>query len=216
MSRILKQFGGLALVGLTIASGSVHADVSGNFGWTSEYLYRGIPQDDSSAYVGLDVDNNGLYAGTWLADVGQGSEVDLYFGYNGAFSDDWGYGIGATGYFYTDDFDDTYLEINLSVGNDNLSLDASFGQYENFDGPTQDYGFISLQGSHRDFYALIGSFTQDFDGEYLEVGYGTEVAGLDFSISIVHSTADLIGDAETTVIFGIGKTLDVKSLIGKK
>ena len=95
-----------------VSASSQAVEVSANIGWNSEYIFRGIPQDDSSPFAGLDVDHRGFYAGTWAADVGDGLEVDLYGGWGSEY-DDFSYAIGFTSYMYTDNFDDDYLEINL-------------------------------------------------------------------------------------------------------
>ncbi len=208
----MKKLAIIAVLALMLIPTASFAQASVNIGWVSEYIFRGVPQDDSSAYVGLDFEKSGFYVGTWAADVGQGSEVDLYFGYGGNISDDLSYGVGATGYFYTDDFDDTYKELNLSLGYLNFSLDAALGEYDNFSGATQDYSFLSLKVEHESCYLLVGSFGQDFDGEYVEAGYGLELGGLDLSLSIVHSSADLLGTSDNSIVFGIGKTLDAKML----
>ncbi len=102
----------LVLVAAAAAPATSNAQFSANIGWVSEYLYRGIFQEDSSAFGGFDYAmENGFYAGTWGADVGDGLEYDLYFGFAGG--DNFTYKIGFTGYYYSDDFDDTYEEVNL-------------------------------------------------------------------------------------------------------
>ena len=101
-----------ALVGaLLVASGAANADWSANVGYASEYYYRGFFQKESSA---------------WAADVGDGLEVDGYFGY-GTEVGEVALSIGFTGYYYTGDFDDTYEEINLGAGFGGLSLDVAIG-----------------------------------------------------------------------------------------
>ncbi len=191
---------------------NAHAEFTGNLGWTSEYIFRGISQSDSSAYVGADYEKGGFYVGTWAADVSQGAEVDFYFGYGGELSEKISYGVGATGYFYTDDFDDTYKELNFSLRHSLFSIDANFGQYENFGGPTQDYSIYTVTANHNDLYALVGSHGGDFDGEYFEVGYGFEAEGMDFSVSVIHGTSTLLGESDTSIVFSIGKSLDLKQL----
>ena len=151
--------------------------------------------------------NEGFYAGTWAADVNQGAEVDFYFGCGGEIADALSYNFGATGYFYTNDFDDTYKEFNFSAGYRFLSVDANFGQYDNFGGPTLDYSFYTLKAEHNDLYALVGSFAGDFDGEYVEAGYGFEVAGLDLSVSLIHGTSALLGESDNSIVFSIGKSI---------
>ena len=112
-----------------LASATANADWTGNIGWASEYHFRGIFQHSSSASGGIDYESGGFYAGTWVADVGDGLEVDGYFGY-GATVGKFDLSVGYTGYFYTGDFDDTYQEINLGASYGFLSLDIAIGQYD--------------------------------------------------------------------------------------
>ena len=60
------------------------ADLSANIGFVSDYVFRGIYQAPSSASAGIDYEHDsGFYIGTWGADVGDGLETDVYFGYGG-------------------------------------------------------------------------------------------------------------------------------------
>ncbi len=185
------------------------ADWSANVGYASEYHFRGIFQKNSSASGGIDYESGGFYAGTWAADVGDGLEVDGYFGY-GADVGEVSLSIGFTGYYYTGDFDDTYQEINLGAGFGPLSLDVAIGEYDNFSGPTQDYTFASLTYSaDNGFYGTFGTFSQDADGDYLELGYGTTVAEVDLGVALIFANDDLVGDEEESLVFTIGKTFDL-------
>jgi uncharacterized protein (TIGR02001 family) len=200
----------------TISAPSQAADVSGNIGWNSEYIFRGIPQDDSSPFAGLDVEHRGLYAGTWAADVGDGLEVDLYAGYGGEV-EDFSYAIGFTSYLYTDDFDDDYLELNLSGGYKFFTLDVAIGEYDNFSGPTLDYTFVSGTAEYNGFYGVIGVFSQDFDGEFYEAGYGNTLSVgdtdlVDYTFSVIHSSDKLLGGKDdTSFVLSVSKTFDVFS-----
>lgn len=210
----------VAMALLGALTGPVQAlEITANGGFMSEYIFRGIAQSDSSAMGGVDLKHAGFYLGTWAADVeqdgtdaGDGLEVDLYGGYNGSFGD-LSYGIGATGYFYTDDFDDDYREINLSLGYGIFSVSAAFGEYDNFDGPTEDYTFVAPRVDWKGFYGLVGLFSRDFDGEYYEAGYGSrfEPIGLDYRLSLIHSTDELTGadSGDTSLVLSISKTFDL-------
>jgi uncharacterized protein (TIGR02001 family) len=223
----MKTISKTGLVGaLLLASGLAHADLSANIGWASEYHFRGIFQKTSSASAGLDYEAGGFYAGTWAADVDNGCtttpitqevscadglEVDLYFGY-GASVGDVDLSVGYTGYFYTGDFDDTYQEINLGAGFGVVSLDVAIGQWDAFSEPTQDYIYYALTfAGESGLYATLAGFSQDFEGEYLEVGYGTTVteAEIDLGISLIFANDDLIGEADESLIFTIGKSFDL-------
>lgn len=193
-----------------LLAGTAQADFSANLGWASDYYFRGILQSPTSPSAGLDYESNGFYVGTWAADVYDGLEVDGYFGYGGE-AGDFSYSIGYTGYFYTGDFDDTYQEINLGGGFGIVSVDVAIGEYENFTGPTQDYTYYALTIEKDGFYGTYAGFSQDFQGEYLELGYGTTVAELDVGLSLLFADKDLsiTGESNESLIFTIGKTFDI-------
>ena len=203
------------ILGLTLllATATAQADLSGNLGYMSEYHFRGILQKVSSVSGGLDYESGGFYVGSWVADVGDGLEVDGYFGY-GTEVGDVDLSVGYTGYFYTGDFDDTYQEINLGAGFGVFSLDVAIGKYDgDFDplapGDQDDYTFISLTVADNGFYGTLGSFSQDADGEYLELGYGTTVSEIDLGIALILANEDLIGVDDESLVFTIGKTFDL-------
>ena len=209
-----------ALVTANVAS----ADLSYNIGFASEYYYRGILQKDSSASAGIDYDYNGFYVGTWAADVGDGAEVDVYFGYGIETDQGFSGSVGFTGYYYTGQFDDTYQEVNFNVGYKILGIEYSVGEYDNFKGDDQDYQFLAGTVTlDNGLYATVGAFMDDFDGEYVELGWGTTVSELDLGIAIIINSDDLsdecsnegvgctgsVDDRPSTgeaVVFTIGKT----------
>jgi uncharacterized protein (TIGR02001 family) len=156
------------------------AELSANVGYVSEYIFRGYYQEDSSASAGLDYeDDSGFYIGTWGADVGDGLETDLYFGYGGG-DDDFSWSVGFTGYYYTEDtFDDTYQELNLGIGAGGFALDVALGEYDNF-GVSVDYNYVGLSYTiesgtsfllaRTDYDGVGGS--PGSDGVWFEIGHG--------------------------------------------
>jgi len=203
----------LVLATAVAAPAASNAEVSANIGWASEYLYRGIFQDDSSASAGVDYESDsGFYLGTWGADVGEGIETDVYFGYSGG--EDFTYSIGYTGYYYTDDFDDTYSEVNLGIGYGIFALDVAIGEWDGFGSPA-DYTFTSVTISPEMWpYFKFGSFGDDFDGDYFEIGYtySIEEHGVDLSIALVTSDDLVVNNpddgedaGEWALTFGITK-----------
>ena len=186
---------------------TANAEWSANIGWASDYYYRGIFQASSSAAVGVDIERGGFYAGTWTADVGNGLEVDGYFGYGGELGD-FSYGIGFTGYYYTQDFDDTYEEINLSAGYGIATVDVALGRYDNFGNGVQDYTFYSLTLKKNGFYGKYAGFAQDFDGDYFEFGYAATLAEVDLGLSAIFSSDELIGQSDESLIFTVAKSFD--------
>jgi hypothetical protein len=183
------------------------AGVSGNIGYVSDYIFRGIYQTDSSAYAGVDyASDGGFYAGTWWADVGQGTETDLYAGWQGG-SDSVKFKVGYTGYRYLDDFDGDYDEINLGLYAGIFALDVAVGTYDGdkfhagdpVAGGDQDYVFTSLTLTPKKGpYYKLGVWTGDYndhilpnaktnftdgDGMYVELGYTYTFAEQGISLS---------------------------------
>jgi len=183
------------------------AELSANVGFVSEYLYRGIPQKQSSASAGLDLTVSKVYLGTWAADVGDGTEVDVYGGV-GTEINDFSVSVGGTGYFYTGDFDNTYIEGNLNVGYGALSAEFSYGRHDTDPG-NEDYWFLGVTVEEAGLYATFGTFGKAFDGEYYEAGYTLSVGDLDLSAAWIFSTEDLVGANDHTLVFGISHTFGI-------
>lgn len=213
-SKLLKL---ITLCGFAVTSlgalQTAQAEVSYNIGFASEYYYRGILQKDSSASAGIDYNEGGFYAGAWTADVGDGLEIDGYFGY-GIESGDFSASLGFTGYYYTGEFDDTYEEINLNLGYGIFGLEYSVGEYEGF-GDDQDYDFLAATFSFENgIYAKYGTFGDDFDGDYIELGWGTTISEIDFGVSVIRSSDELSDQSDSSgnpteseaLVFTIGKT----------
>ena len=196
------------LITLLSLAGIANAEWSANLGFASEYYYRGIFQESTSVSGGIDYENGRFYAGTWAADVGDGLEVDGYFGY-GFDLGEFDLNVGFTGYYYTGDFDDTYQELNLGAGFGWLTLDVAIGEYDNFDGPMRNYTFYSLTLENNGFYGKLGGFSQDFEGEYFEAGYGTTIADVDLALSVILSNEKLVGTDDAAIVFTLGKSFDL-------
>ncbi|MDP2134647.1 MAG: TorF family putative porin, partial [Sulfuritalea sp.] len=86
---------------------------TGNVGFATEYLYRGIAQTRGKPALqgGFDYAHaSGLYAGvwgsniSWIGDAVAGAsaslEIDVYGGYKGSLGGDFGYDIGVLTYNY--------------------------------------------------------------------------------------------------------------------
>ena len=192
----------------------VEGEVSYNVGFASEYYYRGILQNDSSASAGIDYEDGGFYIGAWTADVGDGLEVDGYFGSGVETESGFSVGVGFTGYYYTGEFDDTYEEVNLNMGYGMVSLEYSVGEWDGF-GDEADYDFlvVTVEGDYG-FYGKHGTFGKDFDGDYIELGWGTTIAEIDFGIAAILNSDELSDELDSdgdptegeAIIFTIGKT----------
>lgn len=189
------------------ATQSANAAWSGNLGWSSDYYFRGIFQAKSSASGGIDYSKGAFYVGTWAADVGDGLEVDAYLGVAGETSG-FSWGIGVTGYYYTQQFDDTYEEINLSSGYGIATVDVAFGRYDNFGLGVQNYTYYSLTLAREGLYGKYAGFARDFAGEYFEFGYQATLAEVDLGLAVILANDDLLGESEESLVFSISKTFD--------
>ena len=210
--------GAMFLCGSFLTSAANAQEVSYNIGWASEYYYRGLLQKESSGSAGIDFTSGGFFAGGWTADVGDGLEVDGYFGYGIETEEGFSASVGFTGYYYTGEFDDTYEELNLNFGYGMLGIEYSFGTYGNFDGPEQDYNFLAATiSADNGLYGTLGQFGGDFDGNYVEIGYGLTVSEIDFGVAAIFSSEefgagngqfDADGNPEESqaLVFTIGKT----------
>jgi uncharacterized protein (TIGR02001 family) len=206
------------------------AELTANAGWLSHYYYRGLPIKTSSATAGLDLAVADFGAGAWSADVGDGIEVDLYASYGIEVTEDLSVSLGGTGYFYTGEYDDTYLEGNLGIGFGPISIEYSVGVYKTSPADLK-YNFIGITAEHEGLFATIGSsayaadlsdalsdvFDKDLGLQYLEAGYGFSAADLDFTISGIWNDSLLSGEVddtaapthEITLVFGVGKTFSL-------
>ena len=193
---------------VALAEGSVSA----NIGYVSQYHYRGIQQTGAgSTSAGLDYENGGFYAGTWVADVADGVEVDLYGGYGIELDSGISLGLGLTTYQYTGDFDTAYNEVNLSAGYGLFSVGYSQGKWDGVVGDEAategDYSILTVSIESDGFSGTFGTYGQDAEGEYFDLAYGTEIGGFDVGVGILFSGSDL-NDNES-MYFSLSKSFDL-------
>ena len=192
------------------------AGVSANVGMVSNYIFRGVEQTDSaSAFAGLDYENDsGFYVGTWVADVTDGLEYDLYAGWSAEINGI-SLGLGGTYYGYTERaFDEPYKEVNLSVGFAGVTLGYDRGIHEL--AIEEDYSHAYISYERDDFSATYGVYDANLDAKkdavnYLDLGYSMELAkGLDGSVNYIYSSPEgSAQDPKAYLILGISKSFDV-------
>ena len=212
MRKLIKSSLSVALAALMSVSMLSHAGeavaeegssgVSYNIGYMSEYWYRGVYQAESSVSFGADMEMGSMYIGTWMADVDQGIEYDFYAGYNFELM-----GIpmyaGYTGYFYSDNFDGDYQELNIGGDFGFMSVDAAVnGVYDSVSN-----GSITTQGYQHYTITVPGMMMglpldysyQTFAGELTgfthEISYGTTVSGVDVGLTLGKNSDDSTGSA---------------------
>ena len=198
MKKIIKSSLSVALATLMSISmfaqaGEAVADdhssaVSYNIGYMSEYWYRGYYMSESSVSFGADAEMGNFYVGTWWANVDEGVEYDIYGGYNFELM-----GIpmyaGFTGYYYSDNFDSDYQEINIGADMGFMSIDAAVdGEYQLAAG---DQGYqhytitvpLSFVGLPIDYQYQTWS-GEAITGHNHELHYGMTVSGVDVGLML--------------------------------
>jgi len=115
---------GIWLGGLLAVASAAQAEVTSTVTLVSDYDYRGFSQSGTDPAVQLSIDyaaSSGFYAGVWASTIddfldydGNGvaeTEVDVYAGFAGSFTDDLGWDAGINYYTYPGASDLNYFEI---------------------------------------------------------------------------------------------------------
>jgi uncharacterized protein (TIGR02001 family) len=178
--KILK-INAIAAVVLTSSGVSqmANAEVSANFGATSNYLWRGVTQSGNAPSLsgGLDYsDESGIYAGTWVGTVdwtdetsdAKGAEVDFYLGYGGEVND-FTYDVGYVYYYYP------------STGYE----DSNFGELY-FNGSVGAFGFGVAYTANSDADDDVPFGTGDL---YYNVNYGLDLPN-EFGLGLTYGYYD--------------------------
>jgi uncharacterized protein (TIGR02001 family) len=217
-----------------LAPTAAQAEVTGNMGVVSQYIFRGIPQSaGAAAQGGIDYANeSGFYAGIWSSTVagpladGKGDgygyelEYDIYGGYETEVSGVT-LGAGITLYRYThDEWDDDYNELNLWAGFGDFSFSANIGEHKN-EGDAISYTVVTASYAFGNAHVLYG-LGQDFAGKgtdhsWFELGYAAEVTEtLEAGITLIYTDKDVSGTTvdgapkgNLSMVVGLTKSFDL-------
>lgn len=190
-----------ALLG-TLGTGMAQAELSGNLGATSNYLWRGLTQSDDKAAIsgGLDyAHDSGLYAGTWASTIEGGYELDGYVGFGGELGA-LGYDLSYTYYGYPsggwgDDDELDFGEITAVFSYDVVSAGVAYGAHTQdnakaFDGSLYyfaDLAFELKEGLVLGFHlGLFDGDTDEFTAAFGDDSY------VDYNVSLTKTTT--LGD----------------------
>ena len=182
------------------------SSMSYNVGYMSDYWYRGVFQSESAVSFGADTEVGNFYVGTWMADVDQGIEMDVYGGYGFTILGMDSY-IGATGYYYSDNFDSDYEEINTGLSYGNVSYDYSVGKYKT--ATEQDYSWSEVTMSFTDNLSVsYGEWGKDLKGSVTKVNFNKTIHDIDFGVEVGKNDSDTTGAAKyvdtTYATFSLG------------
>lgn len=178
------------------SSGTALAETTANVGIMSDYIFRGYYQAGATAFAGIDVEHeNGAYFGAWGANLKDGLEYDLYAGYAGG-TENFDWYAGLTGYYYTDEFDDSYEEINLGFSYGFLSIDYALGDYN-----AEGY-------SEKQTYSYIGATFTPNVGPYYFVGR-TDYKNIGRDDPTMPGAGPFAGTGSNGIWFEIGKSFEL-------
>ena len=197
MNKLKLTLIGLALVFVSTFTNAI--SVSGNAAIQTDYIWRGMTQNDgqNSVNVGLDVDfENGFYVGTWGAAVDVGAstlELDYYGGYTFEMGGI-GVNIGAIQVKYDQnndaDFSENYVALSLPM---NVGLHFSegdeLGDYTEISwGMDLETGSISL--AYGDMDSSSGSMAANTadGGSHTTIGYSIPAGN--FTVDLSYSDFD--------------------------
>jgi len=195
-----------AAVAGALVSGAAAADVTANFGATSNYLWRGDTLSNEAAAIsgGADYSHaSGAYAGIWVSSegfAGATGETDLYVGYAGE-AGDISYDVGYVSYMYTQVDTADFEEIYASVGYGPVSLFVA-------NDSDNDNSYVSVSAEHGMFSITYGDYSFDAGGDYSHVDLGVALTD---ELSLTYSSNDLdgpTGDGRFVVSYGL--EFDVK------
>lgn len=211
---------------IALGAGAAQAEgLSGNVGFATDYVFRGVSQTDESAAIqgGFDYeDPSGLHAGVWGSNVDfnntqDGSlELDVYAGYANEVGD-FSYDVGGIYYAYPgsdDSLDYDYWEAYLSVGYDfdMVGLSAGVNYSPEFFGDTGDATYVyagvdvdlphNLSGS-----AHVGHQEIDKSTNYTDWSVGLGYNWMDFDFAVTYTDTDLDANKldDGRVVFGISR-----------
>lgn len=137
----LSAVSAVALVGTAFADGAEASKShwSGSVSLTSDYRFRGISQTDRNTALQGEIQYNGsqgLYAGAWASTVdlfdANGSEVDVYAGYEHSLSEETSAGVEIVYYTYpnADISNMNYVELigklSHQIGKVGLSIEVAY------------------------------------------------------------------------------------------
>lgn len=216
----VKQLTLSAAVLAALVSGTASADLTGNVGATSNYMWRGTTQTGGGSSVSGGIDyshDSGLYAGIWTANTAFGSpETDFYVGFGGE-AGGVGYDISVIQYSYlqTDNLD--WVEVNASASMADFTL--AVGITSDVFGTDTSATYVSGEyemavGKESSLTLHVGSYSFDdeaaaaFDN-YVDYGLTLTKGDWSFAYSDTNLDADIFTDGDPVFFVSWGTEVDL-------
>ena len=211
-------------------SAGAAAGLSGNVGFTTDYVYRGVALGDAGAFAGVDFEAGGFYAGVWAIDDGDnyegnnGLETDFYLGYGMELEGGFSYGVGLTHYDYTYN-SDSESEVTLSLGFQGFGFSYSYGVDDNVGTPSHDsedlefnYSYYDISWSNDVYSVLIGQYVTDADQDDIDFIDGFGDYSVRESINNGYTYIELGAAGEVVgldMAVALGRVFDIKDADGE-
>ena len=212
---------------------SAQAGLSAEIGGVSDYVFRGAQQTNGNNNPQWQGSLNyesayGFYAGTWGSTLfniygddmtSEGLEYDIYAGWKGAITPDFGLKIGATYYNYSDqdavpngDKFGAYKEINLGVDYSIFSLSFDIGK-NNSGATSENYQHYALAVDLDQYvpgFGITYGMTRVDGGApqaYLDFGYSAQFYGFTFGANVIYSNKH--NDDDTYLLLSVKKEFQI-------
>jgi uncharacterized protein (TIGR02001 family) len=189
---------------LGVAVPVVHAEVSASVSAANMYYFRGADLGNGDAALSADINYSvsGFTVGAWTSsgDATNGTEYDIYAGYEGSVGD-FSYGAGAIAYIYPEvsiragDYTEAYLTLGYA------GFEAHY--YKAVTGG--DYNYFTVSYAYEQFSLLYGQ--HEGDASHLDFTY-TYNDNLSFTLGKVLEEKDYYLNDEAK--FVVSLTLPIK------
>ena len=218
-----------AIAVASLATTGVAQALEGSIGAANEYTFRGETLATDGIYsASVGTSMAGLDLGLAVVDADGYFERNIMVGYGlniaGVDVD-----LGYTNYSYGEGSDDEEDEISVGINVSGVSITYVDGEDSNTDGGDYDYSVLSFGYSVGGMDITVGAVERDGDGavfdavagtgngpgsnaefNYYEISTGTEVAGLDATVTLTNTFSEEgIAAQDARIVVGVSKALSL-------
>ena len=219
-----------AIAVASLATTGVAQALEGSIGAANEYTFRGETLATDGIYsASVGTSMAGLDLGLAVVDADGYFERNIMVGYGlniaGVDVD-----LGYTNYSYGEGSDDEEDEISVGINVSGVSITYVDGEDSNTDGGDYDYSVLSFGYSVGGMDITVGAVERDGNGlvfdavteptgngpgsnaefNYYEISTGTEVAGLDATVTLTNTFSEEgIAAQDARIVVGVSKALSL-------